>query len=115
MIRITNGIETIFEGNPEEYETKLKKMMPNPPPPPEPRTLKDIDNTIFGYKLNKVKHLFCMSIYIISLMISFIYMIYSQNASHLLSIWFVINVYVIGLFALIKSFIWLFKNWNKEI
>lgn len=118
MIRITNGVEELFEGTTEDAEKYLKGEMKSnikPPTFPESRTIKYSGFTFFGFKPTKVKHVFLLIIYLSSMVFSFIIMIGTQNGESVFTKWFAGNIFVIGFAALIRGFIWVIKNWNKEL
>lgn len=118
MIRITNGVEELFEGSIEgakEYLNNSVKSNVKPPEFPANRTIRHEGFAFFGFKPKKVKHIVFIIAYFISLLLSFFVMIASQNSMNPFSIFFIINVYLFGFFIAFKGIKYLYKNWNKEL
>lgn len=82
---------------------------------PHSRTIKHEGFTFFGFKPKKVKHIVFIISYLISLLLSFFVMIASQDSTNPFSIFFIINVYLFGLFIAFKGIKYLYQNWNKEL
>ena len=66
-------------------------------------------------EITKVKHLFFLMIYVISLIYSLIHISITQNGDGIFAVYVVVSTSLILLFTLVKVFIWVFKNWNNKI
>lgn len=103
---------------------RTTKSMIKPPPSP-PTTRKVSNNKAYTYDSNtyvgrkyfklKVSSFIILIIYVLSLMVSFSHMLYSQNGNGFSTIYFVGNAFLFGCYFLLKSIVWLYENWNKEI
>lgn len=90
-------------------------MIPRPPKFPEGRRINCKGFAFFGFKPTKVKHVFFISIYVISIGFSFLEMVATQNGQGICATWFLINIFTSGVYLFLKGLKRLINNWNKEL
>lgn len=75
----------------------------------------NIELNIFGYEISKLFIAIIFALYLISMIISFCYMILTHNSNKTIFFWVVINFLCWTVIGLIKLISFIIENWNKPL